>query len=219
MTVLSSRPPFSRRISAIIGEILYISTISGIHVESLLPYICLALAAFATTCVLTPSSKIAIKLDAVDFTRPSAASTPCPPAHGRTRRVRRPHRRVRAADLRHPQLGLAFRAGPPPQHGYQLPHAGPFFSTIVATGAGRCSHPKAKLAGRVTPPCSPPPVACSSMPSSSTRSKRAKSPGLFAYPITIIWWPIPISSTSSAWTVSPPASPPSRAVPCSPSPS
>ncbi len=223
--VVEPPAPFSHRISAIIGKILYISTISGIHVESLLPYIFLALAAFATTYVLTPVvKKIAIKLDAVDYPSKRRVNTVPTPRMG----------------------GLAVFAGlivacalqifgtlnwgwpsalvPHPSMDINYPMLAAFYSDHRRHGrAGRCrSRPKQSSQARLSPPRSPPPAACSSMPS-STRSKRAgRSPWAFSPTPSpsSIWLPIPISSTSStAWTVSPPVSPPSRAAPCSPSPS
>jgi len=161
-------------------------------VESLLPYICLALAAFATTYVLTPVvKKIAIKLDAVDYPSKRRVNTVPTPRMG----------------------GLAVFAGlivacalqifgtlnwgwpsalvPHPSMDINYPMLGLSFLTIVATGAlddVLQLSPKAKLAGQV--------IAAMLAASSGLLIHAIVNPfeaggeislGFFAYPITIIY--------------------------------
>ena len=160
--------------------------------ESLLPYICLALAAFATTYVLTPVvKKIAIKLDAVDYPSKRRVNTVPTPRMG----------------------GLAVFAGlivacalqifgtlnwgwpsalvPHPSMDINYPMLGLSFLTIVATGAlddVLQLSPKAKLAGQV--------IAAMLAASSGLLIHAIVNPfeaggeislGFFAYPITIIY--------------------------------
>ena len=160
--------------------------------ESLLPYICLALAAFATTYVLTPVvKKIAIKLDAVDYPSKRRVNTVPTPRMG----------------------GLAVFAGlivacalqifgtlnwgwpsalvPHPSMDINYPMLGLSFLTIVATGAlddVLQLSPKAKLAGQV--------IAAALAASSGLLIHAIVNPfeaggeislGFLAYPITIIY--------------------------------
>lgn len=177
--------------SAIMCWIMYESTVGGIYVESLLPHICLALAAFATTYVLTPVvKKIAIKLDAVDYPSKRRVNTKPIPRMG----------------------GLAVFAGlavacalqifgtlnwgwpsalvPHPSMEINYPLLALAFLIIVATGAlddvFQLS-PKAKLAGQL--------IAAVVAASSGLLIHAIVNPfeageislGLFAYPVTIIY--------------------------------